>query len=164
MPRPWRANEAVTVRMSPCEQFRYSLEVSWGHGTGWLVVVGLNPSKADATRDDNTVRKCINFGMRNGYAGLLMLNCYAFRATKPRDMMAAVDPFGEQTPAALTALCNIGTVVAAWGGGAKHLDRGEDMAREFKRAGIPLWCWGINKDGTPAHPCYLSLGPLRRWE
>lgn len=154
----WRLDESITADISQCGTYRNFLLVTWRLSLPELAVIGLNPSKADLQRSDNTMRKCVNWAKGHGYGSLLMLNCYPFRATDPSDMRAAVDPFGGQTLACLTKLCSdVLTVVAAWGGQAKHLGRGDEVARVFNRAGIPLFCFGINQDGSPLHPCYAKL-------
>lgn len=162
MPHPWKHDETVYADISPCGRYRYYLLVHWAPGK-MLVVVGLNPSVACVENDDATVRKCINWARRNGYCGLLMLNAYSFRATDPKEMMAADDPFGEQTVEALVKLCGNNRVVAAWGGGAKHRDRANALIVGFRNSGIELECWGVNKDSSPIHPCYARLGELTRW-
>lgn len=49
--------------------------------------VGLNPSTADETEDDQTIRRCVGFAMDWGYGGLCMGNLFAIRATKPKNML-----------------------------------------------------------------------------
>lgn len=56
--------------ISPCGAYRYTLWRRWGDGRV-LTVIGLNPSTADATQDDPTIRRCIGFARREGCAGLV---------------------------------------------------------------------------------------------
>ncbi len=163
MPKPWKPDEIVDVDISPCELYRYLLSVRWSQGKT-LAVVGLNPSTADKKLDDKTVRVCIKWARGRNYGGLVMLNAYAFRDTKPKKMMDAEDPFGEQTPEKLVELCGNHFVIAAWGGGAKHLGRGAAVAAAFAKAGVQLECWGINEvDDSPKHPSRIPLGDTEPW-
>ena len=46
----------------------------------------LNPSTADATEDDPTIRACMAFAERWECGWLDVVNLYAFRATDPADL------------------------------------------------------------------------------
>jgi hypothetical protein len=59
-----------------------------------MLIIGLNPSTADAISDDATIRRCVGLAKREGCGRLVMLNLFAFRATTPADMFAADDPVG----------------------------------------------------------------------
>ena len=50
---PWLEADAV---MSACGRYRYALRRSWRQGRGELLVVGLNPSSAEAVYRENVVR------------------------------------------------------------------------------------------------------------
>jgi hypothetical protein len=81
---------------SPDQKYRYVLWREWSGHPRRLVVIGLNPSTADATKNDPTVTRCINFAKREGCGGMIMLNLFAFRATDPGVMMEAADPVGPE--------------------------------------------------------------------
>jgi hypothetical protein len=145
--------------LSPCRTYRYALWREWIGGEGYAMFVGLNPSTADETQDDPTIRRCIAFAKAWGYGGLCMTNLFAYRATKPKDMKAAADPVGQDNDAhLLTLAAEAGVIVAAWGANGTY--RGRDIAvRELLPS---LHCLQLTKDGHPGHPLYLlkTLVPI----
>lgn len=68
---------------SPSERFRYVLGTKGAHP---LLVFGVNPSKADASKPDATLRRVMGFAARGGYDSFYMLNLYPQRATLPKDL------------------------------------------------------------------------------
>uniref|UniRef100_UPI00260AFB77 DUF1643 domain-containing protein n=1 Tax=uncultured Halomonas sp. TaxID=173971 RepID=UPI00260AFB77 len=74
--------------------YRYALWRVWSNHSPLLIVSMLNPSTADHRKDDPTIRRVIGFAKRDGFGGIIVLNAYAFRATNPRNMLAASDPVG----------------------------------------------------------------------
>ena len=82
------------ARFSDCRLYRYQLWRIWDEGRPYLNVIGLNPSTADETRDDPTIRRCIDYAKRWNYGGLFMTNIFAFRATLPAVMKKQVEPVG----------------------------------------------------------------------
>lgn len=84
---------------------------------------------------------------------------YAFRATDPKDMLAAPDPVGPENDRALTdAAWRAHLVVAGWGahGGARAIAVRELLAG----LGCTLYALKLNRLGEPGHPLYLP-GNLR---
>ena len=148
---------------SPCRTYRYALWRNWGGllpgANGYAMFVGLNPSTADETEDDPTIRRCIGFAKAWGYAGLCMTNLFAFRATDPRVMKAATDPVGEDNDWTLQITAETaGVVVAAWGAHGTHMGRADAVRRMLPS----LHYLRLTKDGHPGHPLYLpaSLRPV----
>ena len=144
---------------SPCRTYRYALWREWSSGDGYAMFVGLNPSTADETQDDPTIRRCIAFAEAWGYSGLCMTNLFAYRATKPADMKAAVDPVGPDTDRHLQTLAaSAGVIVAAWGVNGTH--KGRDI--EVRKLLPVLHCLQLTKSGHAKHPLYLlkTLTPV----
>jgi hypothetical protein len=137
--------------------YRYALLRSWEYGTGFVAFVGLNPSTADENTDDPTIRRCIRFAKDWGYSGLLMANLFAYRATKPKDMMSAKDPVGPLNDRYLqTISTKAGLVIAAWGADGGWRGRDKQV-----RAMVPgMKCLHLTKDGHPGHPLYLPASSL----
>lgn len=145
--------------MSACETFRYRLWRRWEPESRVLMFVMLNPSTADASHDDPTIRKCIGFAKRLGYGGIEVCNLYAYRATDPRDLKKARYPHGALNDATVLGLAEItvnrgGQVIAAWGAHAQP-NRAQDFRVDFACAGIPLHHLGLTKSGQPRHPLML---------
>ena len=138
---------------SDCRRYRYWLSRWWDERREPLVVIGLNPSTADETADDPTIRRCIGYAKAWGHGGLVMLNLFAFRATDPRDMRAATDPVGPANDVTLTTQTEGRRVLCAWGAHGGHLNRARRVAHLL--AGRDLVCLGRTKDGYPKHPLYL---------
>ncbi len=147
-----------TCRFSPCRTYRYELRIVWNQTRKPMMFIGLNPSTADETNDDPTVRRCIDYSMRWGAGGLVMTNMFAYRATDPRDMLAFKgDPIGEENTIAnlqAIAFSCLGRPIAAWGNNALKWRKGARV-EEFRGSG-PLDCLRITKQGQPEHPLYLS--------
>lgn len=145
------APSSSSAEFSPCGLYRYTLTRQWGHGE-FVMFVGLNPSTADAMIDDPTIRRCIGFAKTWGFAGLLMGNIFAWRATDPRKMLSAADPVGPGNDTFLRLMASqAALIVAAWGAHGGHL--GRDVA---VRAMLPrLHFLRLTKDGHPGHPLYL---------
>lgn len=141
---------------SPCRAYRYTLWREWDMmNSEYAMFIGLNPSTADETQDDPTIRRCIDFSKQWGYGAFCMTNLFAFRATDPKDMKAQKDPVGPNNDKWLE-LCakNAGVIVAAWGRHGKHKNRQFDVL-DMHFLQFRLKSLGENSDGTPKHPLYL---------
>lgn len=134
-------------------EHRYSLTRTWDPSAKHLVFILLNPSTADAMQDDPTIRRCIGFANRWGFGGIVVVNLYAYRATKPRDMLAAADPVGPENDRIIAEIVEGKTVVAAWGTLAKHQRVAEVLA--LLPAATQLLALEITKYGHPRHPLYV---------
>lgn len=182
------------AKISPCGKYRYRLWREWrlGNSTQWdmwteddgspcvdgaghqlgeplsCLFVMLNPSTADATEDDPTIRRCVAFAKAWGYDRMDVVNLFAWRATDPKDLLAvspAADPVGFDNQETIQeAVFEAGIVVCAWGVGGCHLDQDETvlgwiesavslMADEGRE--IPVTALKRTKEGFPSHPLYL---------
>lgn len=146
----------ASATISPCETYRYDLQRSWIGGEGYVLFVGLNPSTADATQDDPTIRRCIGYAKAWGFAGLRMGNLFAWRGTDPNAMVqaskAGIDVIGPDNDRHLRqAAAGAALVVAAWG--ARGTLHGRDRAVRDMLPGMHVL--KLTRDGHPGHPLYL---------
>lgn len=138
--------------LSDCGRYRYELWRRWGEGAHVLFIM-LNPSTADAAKDDATIRKCVAYAKRWGYAAICVGNLFAFRATDPKDMKAAADPIGPDNDATLARLASqAGVIIAAWGAHGSHMGRAQSVLKLLPR----IQALHVTKDGAPGHPLYLK--------
>ena len=140
---------------SECGRYRYRLDRQWLIGSGRCAFFMLNPSTADDEKDDPTVRRCIRYATDWGYAGLIVLNVFGFRATDPMELRRAADPFGPDNEAVCrAAFALVDRVVVAWGNiGAYRFQHLAALAW-IREAGLTPYCLGVTESGQPRHPLY----------
>lgn len=174
--RPALSWDQGSADLSQCGAFRYRLWRRWAprnNGQGHVVFVMLNPSTADATEDDATIRRCIGFAKRWGHGGLEVVNLFAYRATDPKHLYREwqEDPYkvtgDPQNLDTIVDVCSKnGPVVLAWGGqGNVYHQRASVVETQLKRLGRPLHALaGLTKGGQPPHPLRLPADlPLVEW-
>ena len=147
-----------TAVISPCELFRYELRRVWDDTLPLLVVCMLNPSTADAEKDDPTLRELIHFARLWGYGGLLIVNLNARRTSSPAEMMASDASFGPENARHLAAAMEYardhgGRLLAAWGNHGDFDDRAAWFcSRAYHVYRLDLICLGTTKSWHPKHP------------
>lgn len=145
------------AEISSCGRYRYTLARIWDPDLPCVAFIGLNPSTADATQDDPTLNRCIQYAEAWGYGGVWMVNLFAFRATSPGDMKSADDPVGPDNDVALQSVCGAADlVIAAWGNHGSFHKRSHQVRAMLKG----LHCLKVNKTGEPAHPLYQRKSAL----
>lgn len=139
---------------SDCGTYRYRLTRRWGPEPTLLFIM-LNPSTADAQRNDPTIARCEKRARVLGFGGVDIANLFAFRATDPSDLKSAAAPEGPQNQGVLaTASAEAGMVLAAWGVHGTHL--GQDQKVLSALAPTDLHVLGLTRHGHPRHPLYVS--------
>ena len=154
----------IDAWLSDCGTYRYTLRRTLpGSAVGRLAWVMLNPSKADASKDDPTIRKVRGFTERAGYGVFYVVNLFAFRATKPavlramvrdRGLFFAEGPENRDAISAVVQACD--AVVCAWGAEPYAEARGHVAIGFLRTLGKPLLCLGTAKNGAPLHPLMPS--------
>jgi hypothetical protein len=163
---------ATATVFSPCRKYRFTLWRDWDSDllTGcsddlpnsdkYVQFIGLNPSTADETINDPTIRRCVDFSKRWGYGAFCMTNIFPFRATDPNDMMEHAEPAEmriENAKWVERIAEGAGLIICAWGKHGSHLKRGEkfiEHLRDIKQFNVHHL--GLNGDGSPKHPLYLK--------
>lgn len=151
---------ASGATLSPCGKYRYRLDRFWS-GEHALPFIMLNPSTADASQDDPTIRRCMGFARDRGFGGIIVTNLFAYRATSPNDMRAEHFPVGVFNDDYLTGLMNWAAradvpVVAAWGAHGGFRRRDEQVLSLARFIGCRMVCLGTTAAGHPRHPLYVK--------
>ena len=138
---------------SPDGKYRYRLWRVWDRSKPLVLFILLNPSTADEFRLDPTLTRCRNFAQHWGYGGLLVGNIFALRSTDPRALYTDHDPVGPHNDIHLREMVvQAKTTVVGWGTHGRWMDRGNAVVRFIPEPK----CLGLNQDGTPKHPLYIS--------
>lgn len=142
--------------------YRYELGRCWDSARPACTFVMLNPSTADETVLDPTVRRCLSFARVWGFGSLRVGNIFGLRSTDPRALYSNADPVGPDNLDALVAMAaSSGLVVAAWGNHGLLRDQG---ARIRALLGPSVHHLGLTGQGQPRHPLYLRSGIVpERW-
>jgi hypothetical protein len=146
------------AEFSPCRKFRYHLHRVWDRERDTQLFILLNPSTADEFKLDPTLRRCEGYARKWAAGGFEVLNIFAYRATDPRDLIAAGFPIGDRNDDYFIdrAHAHRGRVViCGWGSNAEGLQRPHDVMRILHRAGARPHALGITRGFMPKHPLYL---------
>ena len=110
----------MSAIISDCGLYRYRLERHVLFGAGAVAWIMVNPSTADATADDATIRKVMGFSNRLGAGQVIVGNLFAFRATDVNALKAVRNPVGPFNDEHLEQIiADADQLVVAWGPTAK---------------------------------------------
>jgi len=150
--------------ISACGTYRYLLQRFWDARLESLNFVMLNPSTADASLDDPSIRRCLGFARTLGYGSLEVTNLFGLRSTDPRALRGHADPIGPENDEQIVSsakVCHL--TICAWGALGSYLGRANHVLGLLRKAGIAPHALAVTQDGQPKHPLYLKgdLQPVR---
>ncbi len=170
----------MSAVLSSCGLYRYRLEREMvpvlalakpGPLLGKTVLfVGVNPSTADATLNDATVRKWMGFCHRWGVPRFLVGNVFAYRATDVRMLASVEDPYGPEIGDHISDQISASDVlIPCWGDTGKVPPQLRDafdvMMDALVSSGKPVMHFGLTKAGDPKHPLMLGYDTqLQPWQ
>ena len=155
--------EAVIKGVS--DEYRYSLTRIWDYTKDIITIIMLNPSKANALVDDNTIKKCVALSKYNNFGGFEVVNIFAFRTTYPKVLInynKDVLIGSENEDYILASIKRTKKIVLGWGNSVKELKniknfkRDREIAELLGKKGYDLYCTKLTKKGCPGHPLYIS--------
>ena len=130
-----------------------------------LVSIGMNPSHATGECDDPTVRKEYRFAMQfSAYCKYTKFNVCDAITPHPKDLLKMKTPNSKDNHKFIISSLRImqADVVLTWGNLPKGLEEiAEDLLVLLRKEGHTLYCFKINKSGTPAHPRFINLPEMK---
>jgi hypothetical protein len=147
-------------------KYRYGLSRDWKEDGPVIVFVMLNPSIGDEKRLEQTTAGCMKRAINWNYAGMIVINLFAYIATKPEELKQIQDPVGPDNDSWIKTLVEVlpsdAKIVAAWGNHGKLYNRDREVLKLLKERDI--YCLGMNMDKSPKHPLHMSHSiPLQLW-
>lgn len=134
--------------------YRYKLWRIWDDSKPKAMVIGLNPSNANADKDDPTISILKRMLSILGYGGFYMMNCFAYITSKPELLKhdPVADGFNNHLLTVTAGICD--DIIFAYGGFKviKKMGRDKELMEMFPTAK----CFAKSKDGSPIHPLAMQ--------
>jgi hypothetical protein len=117
------------------------------------MVIGLNPSTANADKDDQTIKNLRRILTKLGYGGFYMMNCWPFITSKPELLQTnpLTDEYNNNVITITASQCH--EIIFAWGSFKIIKETGRD--KELEEMFPDAKCFGKSKNGSPWHPLAL---------
>lgn len=127
------------------------------------IFIMLNPSTADAFKNDPTVTRCVGYAKKWNYDALAVLNLFGLRSTDPKQLYESDDPVGNLNDLFIKywvkgdpILYFKPDVICAWGNHGSLNNRGQEVLKILKQYNIKSKYLKLTKSNQPAHPLYLK--------
>lgn len=136
------------AEFSPCGKYRYKLWRIWDNDKPLAICIGLNPSTANADKNDATISLLKRVFSKLGYGGFYMLNLFTYITSKPKELFETENKEGSKWAEIISEVYHPNhTIVFAWGN-----FKGIDLHTEWVIANFDGYCFGKNSNGSPFHP------------
>lgn len=166
----------MSALISSCGKYRTRLDRELSGFSGpTYAFFGINPSTADASVDDSTVRKWTGFVRSWGGKKFIVGNVFSYRATDVKELdrqnRLHTSLFGPSHWDDINSIiAEADVLIPCWGNSVK-VNRnirpciGELLA-VIRKSGKPVKCFGLNESsGDPKHPLFLPYTTeLFDWE
>lgn len=138
------------AEFSSCRKYRYALWRIWDERKPLVMFIGLNPSTANESTDDPTIRRVVSFAVKWGYGGVYMMNLFAWVTPYPVELKKCKDPLGDNDGWLETISIRCDRVICSWGAFKEARERAKKVMEMFEGYALV-----VNSDGTPRHPLYV---------
>lgn len=144
-------------------KYRYVLvrrfDITRSDALVWLM---LNPSTADASSNDPTIRKCVRFAKLMGFGAIIVVNLFAYRTPKPEELRTSrrkgIDIIGPDNDEYTVSATTGRHVIAAWGASrVPMIERRIDWVSLLCKYALRVDCLGLSAppNRQPLHPLML---------
>ena len=149
-------NKNSGAQFSECGKFRYQLWRVWDEAKPKALVIGLNPSTANADKPDPTITNLKIALVKLGYGGFVIVNCFPIISPKP-GILKGVDINDDENTnnqyIVGEAAKDCQVVIFAWGAFPVVGKSGID--KRWESLFPSAQCFGKSKNGKPWHPLFL---------
>ncbi len=154
-------NTPMGAIFSEDRKYRYALWRVWNTSRPILLQIGLNPSVANEVKNDPTISRGMTRADREGFGCFLMANLYGYISTNPDALLNHSNTIGEYTDDYLKQMIEISDKqLCGWGSFKPVKHRASIVLSMLKEP----YCLGINADGQPKHPLYVSYAtPMKKY-
>lgn len=146
-------NNNQGAEFSKCGLYRYKLWRIWDNSKPKAMCIGLNPSTANANKNDQTIIYLIKMLTILGYGGFYMTNLFAFISSNPDALLTCEDALGDNDIKLkeVESICD--DVIVCWGSFKQAENRIKLVLPNYPNAK----CFGVTQNGKPFHP--LAMMP-----
>ena len=146
-------------------RYRYRLTRVWDTERASVCWVMLNPSRADHSTDDPTIRRVIAFSRDWGYGSATVVNLFAYRTHSPAVLRQASQPVGPHNDRIVADAAETADMVLfAWGNHGRLANpttrRPRSLEVEALLGDTATRCLGRTRSGQPRHPLYLKASTV----
>lgn len=132
---------------------RFALWRVWDNDKPKIMFIGLNPSTASENLNDPTIRRVKAFAKSWGYGGFYMMNLFPIVSSDPKILRSGDRRLIGNNDKWLTTIGGMcRDILFAWGNFKEAEQRAKEVCKLFPDA----ICLGVNKNGSPKHPLYVS--------
>lgn len=129
---------------------RFVLTRVWDTALPLVAFIGLNPSTANETQDDNTIKKCIKIARNNGFGGFKMLNTMSVVTAYPAELHTKFSDHERNRLFIEDEIKECKSVVFCWG----NFKEAQWAMTWLTLVAPDALCLKRNKNGSPKHPLY----------
>ena len=156
---------------SECKSYRWILKRELFSGKKTVIFIGLNPSKANSSNNDRTLKRIINFCSIWNYKNIYIINLFGLISKSPIQLSKSNDPIGKNNDFIILkslefwredSNCDLWV---GWGDKGQLKGRDRQVLKLIKNFSNlksneinyskSVLCIGLSKKGNPRHPLYM---------